>query len=132
MNAIITLVLTAIVFIAMDLTWLGIIAKSFYWSRLGSLLTDDIVWSAIAIFYVVYILGIFYFAINPAIDAASWKIALINGLLLGILCYATYDLVNMGTLKNWSWEIVIVDIIWGGVITAVSSTVGFLIAMRLA
>ncbi len=132
MNAIITLILTAIVFIAMDLTWLGVIAKSFYWSRLGNLLTDDIVWSAIVVFYVIYILGIFHFAINPALASGSWKSALMNGFLLGILCYATYDLVNMGTLKNWAWSIVIVDILWGGVITAVSSTVGFLIASRLS
>ena len=132
MTTYISIILTALLFIAMDLTWLGVIAKSFYWSRLGHLLTDNIVWSAVIIFYVIYIAGIFHFSVNPALALGSWQSALMNGFLLGILCYATYDLVNMGTLKNWSWAIVVVDIIWGGVITATCSAAGYFIASKLA
>jgi len=132
MTTIISFILTAIIFVAVDMVWLAVIAKSFYWSRLGHLLTKDVVWIAVLIFYVVYVLGVFYFVINPAIATNSWLAAMQNGFLLGILCYATYDLTNMGTLKDWSWAVAVVDIIWGGILTAVTSVAGFMIASRLA
>lgn len=131
MASVISVILTAITFVAIDMVWLAVIAKSFYRSRLGHLLTKDIVWSAVLIFYVVYVLGVFYFVINPALASNSWKAAMQNGFLLGILCYTTYDLTNMGTLKDWSWAVAIVDIIWGGILTAATSVAGFMIASRL-
>jgi uncharacterized membrane protein len=126
MTTIITYAIATIAFFAIDMVWLGLIAKNFYRSKLSHVLSPDVVWPAAIIFYLIYIAGIVYFAINPALKDASWQDALLKGALLGGLCYATYDLTNMATIAKWPIEIVVVDIIWGVVLTG--SLITFLVA----
>ncbi len=128
MSTLITYAIATVAFFAIDMVWLGLIAKNFYRTKLSHVLSPDVVWPAAIVFYLTYIAGIVYFAINPALKDASWQDALLKGALLGGLCYATYDLTNMATIAKWPIEIVIVDIIWGVVLTGSVSLITFLIA----
>src|SRR5690606_39274446 len=111
-----------------DMVWLGVIAKNFYQDKLGHLLAPSPNWTAAILFYLVYIAGIIYFAILPSLDEGSLLKAAVSGALLGGLAYATYDMTNLATLKDWPIKIVIVDIIWGMVLTGSVATIGYLFA----
>lgn len=108
--------LTMAVFFAMDMLWLGFVARNFYRKYLAAFLSPDVNWPAAVIFYLLYIGGILYFAVLPAQGNPKW--AAQQGAVLGFLCYATYDLTNLATLNRWPLTVVIVDIIWGTVLTA--------------
>ncbi len=122
---IISYLLTFIVFLMVDMLWLGIIAKNLYQKYLGSFLTDSINWTAAFIFYLIYVVGISIFAIYPAVNKESAFHAILMGALFGIFTYATYDLTNLSTLKGWPIPIVIIDILWGAVLSATVSFAGF-------
>ncbi|KAA3632583.1 MAG: DUF2177 family protein [Bacteroidetes bacterium] len=119
--------LTAIVFFAVDILWLGFLAKDLYNKYLGDLMADKVNWTAAIIFYLIFIIGISVFAIYPAVDKNSVGQAILLGALFGFFTYATYDLTNLATLKGWPLNIVLIDITWGVVLTAIVSTAGFYI-----
>lgn len=119
--------LTAIIFFAVDILWLGFLAKDLYQKYLGDLMADKVNWTAAIIFYLVFIIGISVFAIYPAVDKNSVRQAILLGALFGFFTYATYDLTNLATLKGWPLNIVLIDITWGIVLTTIVSTAGFYI-----
>lgn len=119
--------LTFLVFLAIDMLWLGFIARDLYRRELGAFLSDTVNWTAAIVFYLIFIAGIFYFVLIPAVEKDSLQLALLSGALLGGLTYATYDLTNMATLKDWPLKIVIIDIAWGMVLTLLVSGAGFFI-----
>lgn len=123
----ISYLLTTVVFFAIDMAWLGFIAKNLYRKYLGSFLNDTVNWTAAIIFYLLFIAGIFYFAILPAAEKNSVAKAILSGALFGFIAYATYDLTNLATLKNWPLPIVFIDIAWGAVLTGLVSTAGYFI-----
>ena len=123
--------LTTIVFFAIDIVWLGVIAKNMYQKYLGSFLTDQVNWVAAVIFYLLFIVGILVFAVYPGIQKGSVLTALLLGAFFGMCAYATYDLTNLATLKNWPIQIVFIDILWGAVLTGVVSVCGFYIVRFL-
>ena len=129
---IISYLLTTVVCFAVDMAWLGLIAKGLYKKYLGSCLSDKVNWPAAIIFYLLFIIGIFYFAILPAVEKNSLAKAIISGALFGFFTYATYDLTNLATLKDWPLPIVFIDIIWGAVLTGIVSTAGFYIVKWVA
>jgi uncharacterized membrane protein len=100
------------IFFIIDIIWLGFVASNFYRERIGHLM--EINWTAALVFYFVFLVGLTYFAIYPALqDGGGWQKALLLGALFGFFTYATYDLTNLATLKNWPLSLVVVDIIWG-------------------
>lgn len=119
--------LTTIVFLIIDLVWLGLIAKNLYQKYLGSFLSDTVNWPVAIIFYLIYVVGISIFAIYPSVDKNSALRAVLLGALFGFFAYATYDLTNLATLKDWPLPIVIIDIVWGAILTAMVSLSGFYI-----
>jgi uncharacterized membrane protein len=125
-------ILTAVVFFSIDMLWLGFLAKDLYNKYLSNFMSDKINWTAAIIFYFIFILGIFYFCVFPAIEKNSLTKAIQNGLLFGLITYATYDLTNLATLKNWPLPIVFIDILWGMALTMLVSISGFLITKWLA
>jgi len=129
---IISYLLTTLVFFAVDMTWLGFIAKGLYKKYLGGFLSDTVNWPAAIIFYLLFIIGIFYFAILPAVEKNTVAKAILSGALFGFFTYATYDLTNLATLKDWPLPIVFIDIIWGSVLTGIVSTAGFYIVKWVA
>lgn len=116
-----------IAFLAIDAIWLGIIARPFYAKHLSHVMTDQVQWWAAGLFYLLYIFGIVYFVLQQG-DLSSATQVFMRGALLGVLMYATYDLTNQATIKDWSVIVTVVDIIWGGVLTGTVA----LIASRFA
>lgn len=125
-----TYLLTALVFFAIDLLWLGIIAKNLYQKYLGHLL-GEVNWTAAIIFYLIFISGILIFAVLPALEKDSMMYAVTYGALFGFFTYATYDLTNLATLKDWPLQVVFIDIAWGIVLTATVAVSGFFIGRWL-
>ena len=124
-STIISYLLTLIVFLIVDMFWLGIIAKNLYQKYLGGFLTDRVNLTAALIFYLIYVVGISIFAIYPAVSKGSVLNAILMGALFCIFTYATYDLTNLATLKGWPLYIVFIDIFGGAFLSALVSFSGF-------
>ena len=115
---------TAFVMIALDMLWLGVIAKSMYQTAIGHLMAEKPNIPAALVFYTLYALGLQVFAVTPQSVDAAWARSVVMGALFGFFAYATYDLSNFATLRNWPIRLTIVDIIWGTVLSAVSVAAG--------
>lgn len=122
--------ITLIVFFVIDLTWLGVIAKNLYSQQLGFIMKENVNWVAAVIFYLIFIVGIVFFVVNPAIINDNWRYALSVGMLFGFITYATYDLTNLATLKDWPLKITIIDLIWGTSLGGLTSLISFFINKR--
>lgn len=120
-------IVTMIVFFAIDIAWLGFIAKKLYRESLGYIMADSTNWPAAIIFYSMYIGGILFFVLNPALEKGSMNYAILVGALFGFITYATYDMTNLATLKDWPLKITIIDIIWGTSLNALTAGVSFYI-----
>lgn len=119
------------VFFAMDMVWLGLVAKNFYQNQIGFLLKNEINWTAAIGFYLLFVVGLVLFVITQAIEKNSWMHALLFGALFGLITYATYDLSNLATLKDWPLLVTIVDLAWGATLAACVSTATYFIARRI-
>lgn len=118
---------TSAVFFIIDMIWLGLIAKNFYAKSLEGFLSEQVNWTAAIIFYFIFIAGISFFAIYPAVEKNAFHLAVIYGLLFGFFTYSTYDLTNYATLNNWPLKVVLVDIAWGSLLSGMVSACGFFI-----
>jgi len=120
--------ITLAVFFAIDMLWLGIVAKGFYRRQLGFLMSPKVNWASAVLFYLLFIIGLLVFAVRPAIAAGAPIQALWLGGLLGLICYATYDLTNLATIKDWPVIVTVIDLVWGtvlgGVVSFLSSVIG--------
>ncbi len=123
--------LTTVVFFAIDMVWLGVVANRFYQAQIGPLLKSPPDWIVAAGFYLFYIVGIIIFATLPAAGKGMLTEAIWRGALFGALAYATYDLTNLATLKDWPWQVAVVDIVWGAVLTGSVSAASYAIARWL-
>ena len=119
------------VFLVIDAIWLGIISKNFYKNQIGFLMKTEINWLSAVIFYLIFIAGLVFFVILPAMEKNSWSHALLAGILFGLVTYATYDLTNMATIKDWPLLVTIIDLFWGMFIAGSVSIITFLIANKL-
>jgi uncharacterized membrane protein len=119
------------VFFVIDMLWLVLVAKKFYQDQIGFLMKPDINWFAAIIFYFLFIAGLIVFVITPAVEKHSWVHALLYGALFGLITYATYDLTNLATLKDWPLLVTVVDLIWGSVLASSISLVTYFIANKI-
>jgi uncharacterized membrane protein len=126
-GVIVSYILTALVFFAIDLAWLGLVARNMYNRYIGHLMSSQVNWVAAVVFYLAFIVGILVFAVYPSVDKDSLLRAILLGALFGFFTYSTYDLTNLATLKDWPLSITIIDIAWGMVLTGAVSAVGFFI-----
>jgi uncharacterized membrane protein len=126
-TVLISYVLTFIVFLGVDMLWLGLIARNLYRKYLGGFLSDEVNWTAAFIFYLLFVVGISIFAIYPSVNKDSVSSAILLGALFGFFTYATYDMTNLATLKGWPLPIVFIDIAWGALLSAIVSLSGFYI-----
>lgn len=122
---------TAVVFLALDAIWLGTMADRLYRPAMGSIMLERFALAPAAAFYLIYIAGVVVFAVAPALQSGRWTTALGYGAMLGLLAYATYDLTNQATLKDWSWTVTIADLCWGTFVTAVSAAAAARITMAI-
>lgn len=119
--------LTVIVFFLVDIVWLGFISKNLYKNYLGHLMAPNVNWVAALIFYALFIVGLVFFVINPALEKDSIIYAIMAGGFFGLITYSTYDLTNLATIKDWPLNITIIDIIWGTFLNAMTSGITFLV-----
>lgn len=115
-----------------DAIWLGTMASKLYRPALGDLLLEQVRYWPAALFYFGFPLGVVHFALMPALRDGSAGAALLNGALIGLLAYATYDLTNYATLRPWTLTITLVDLVYGTVVVGLCTWVAFVIVRRLA
>jgi uncharacterized membrane protein len=129
MPAIVRLYLPALlVFLALDAVWLGLLARGFYRAQLGPLMRPDVNWGAALLFYLLFIVGLLVFAVGPALERQSLARAAALGALFGLICYATYDLTNLATLRGFPAIVAAVDLVWGAVIAGATASAAYLLA----
>lgn len=112
--------LTLVVFLGIDALWLGLVAPKFYRSQIGHLMADKANLPAALIFYLLFIGVLVYFVVAPGLNMPMREVIL-RGALFGLVTYATYDLTNFATLRDWSLLVTVVDLVWGTLLTAVTS-----------
>lgn len=117
--------LTAAVFFAIDLVWLGVVAPGFYQRHLGHLLRPDVVWGAALLFYLIYLAGVLVFAVLPGLEAGSLARTVALGAFFGLVAYATFDLTCMALMRDFPVVVVVVDLAWGTVLTGTVAAASF-------
>ena len=123
-------VVTLVVFLGMDFSFVLGLASPIYKQEIGPLLLASFNVVPSVLFYLVYIAGVVLFVVAPALKERSWRRAGLLGVAFGLVAYSTYDLTNLGTMKGFTLKITLIDLTWGMVVTSVASTVGYLVARR--
>ncbi|SMH47267.1 DUF2177 family protein [Mesorhizobium australicum] len=129
-SAIIAYVAAGAAFLVIDAVWLTIMADTLYRPLLGDKLEPRFVLAPAVAFYLIYVAGIVFFAVMPALTEGGLAKAVVNGAVLGFVAYATYDLTNHATLRDWPLTITLADMMWGTFVTAIGASAGFLAASR--
>jgi len=119
------------VFFVIDMIWLGVIARGFYRKALEPLLTPNINWTAAILFYFLFLIGILVFALLPGMAKQSLVYTISRAALFGFIAYATYDLTNLATLRDWPLMLSIIDMIWGSFLSASTAALTYLITRWL-
>ena len=110
-----------VVFFALDLTWLGVVAKRFYAEQMGHLTRPDVQWGPAILFYLIYVAAIVVLCVKPGLERDSVGRAAALGALFGLAAYAAFDLTSLALLKDFPLKGAVVDLIWGTVLTATVS-----------
>ena len=121
-----------VTFLGIDMLWLRIMAPRFYRPTLGDIAISGVNLPPALLFYAIYPIGLLIFAITPALKSGSLATALVHGALFGLFTYATYDLTNHATLRNWTLALTTVDVAWGTLLAALASAAGFLVVSKFA
>ncbi|MGV1792309.1 DUF2177 family protein [Rhizobium lusitanum] len=128
---IVAYVATLIVFVAIDFIWLSSMADRLYRPVLGDMLAPGFRMAPALVFYLVYACGLTILAVRPGLTSGSLAVASLYGAVLGFTAYATYDLTNQATLRNWSTALTIADLIWGTLLSSIAAGSGQWITERL-
>ena len=118
------------VFFAIDIVWLGLVVKNFYSKQIGFLMRENVLWLPALVFYLLFVVGLVFFVISPALQKRDLTLLLTNGALFGLITYATYDLTNLATLKDWPITLTLVDLVWGMTLSSVVSLVTYFIYLK--
>ena len=119
-------VIAFVVFLVIDAIWLGLVATKFYQKMIGHLMASKPNYVAAIIFYLLFVIGLVYFIYNGVVDKNLSK-TLLTGAIFGLMTYATYDLTNLATLKNWPLNVTLIDLAWGTFLSSAISTVTYVI-----
>ena len=119
-----------IAFVAIDAVWLGLIARRFYVDQIGHLMAERPALAVASVFYLIYLLGIVVFAVTPGLETGSPNVAAFYGAFFGLCAYATYEVTNYVTLRNWPLQMVVIDTLWGAVLSAATAYIATLVALR--
>ena len=131
MHIIIKFLISFIVFLGIDLLWLGVIARKLYVHYMGHLLRTPPNWPVAFLFYGLFVVGLMIFAIQPALDQKNTAHAFKMGALYGFFTYMTYDLTNWAVLKDWPAGIVGIDILWGTVLSTLVAGISTMIILKV-
>ena len=123
--------ITLFVLLVLDAIWLGLIAQPFYQEQIGFLLANKANWAAAGVFYLLYVAGLVFFVVEPALQAGTTPgRAALRGAFFGLVAYATYDLTNLATVDRWPLLLTAVDMAWGAALGALTTLVGVWAARR--
>jgi len=131
MKILIELLSAGVIMGILDFIWLGFVAKKLYYDEMGKLLRKKPNMAAALAFYVIYVVGVVVFVVNPAVQMDSLLYATVLGALFGLVAYSTYDLTNLATMKDFPLKITVIDLIWGIIITAVTASGAFWVSRVL-
>ena len=121
----ITYATTLFVLVLVDAVWLTLVMRGLFVTHLGPLLAEPVRYVPAVVFYLIFTAGLLVLAVEPAVRAGSLRSAIVLGMVLGLTAYATYDLTNRATLQAWPMVIVIVDIAWGTILSAIAAAAGY-------
>ena len=124
-------IIALLTFLGIDTVWLTLVAKNFYAKQIGYLMAKNPNLIAALIFYLIFIVGLVFFVIIPSLEDKNWTKVLISGAFFGLVTYATYDLTNLATIKDWPITLTIVDLIWGTILSALVSIITYLVVIKL-
>ena len=113
-----------VTFLVIDLTWLGLVARGIYQKHLGYLMSPQVNWPAAIVFYLIFVFGLFFFAVLPGVESRALVRTVLTGCLFGGICYATYDLTNLATVRDWPLPITLIDMTWGVVLSGCVTLAG--------
>jgi uncharacterized membrane protein len=130
-RTVVVYVIATAIFLACDLVWLGLVARGFYQRHLGYLMRQPVNWVAALVFYLLFVVGLLIFAIKPALEVQQPLRALLYGALFGFFTYATYDLTNLATVRDWPLVVSVADLSWGVVLCTVVAGATYGVAVRL-
>ena len=130
-DSLIAFAATAVTLLALDILWLTQVMGPMFQRALGPMLAENVNYTAAAAFYLIYAVGILFFAVRPALDSGDVRLALLQGAALGFLAYATYDLTNLATLKMWPLRLALLDMAWGAAVTGLAAAAGAYAALWL-
>lgn len=119
--------ITFAIFLVIELIWLTLIAKDFYQKEIGYIMSPKPNLIATSLFAILFVLGMVFFVINPAIEKNSWIYAALVGIFYGLITYSTYTLTNLATLKGWPLKVSIIDLIWGSLLGGIVSTISYML-----
>jgi len=119
------------IFLVIDFIWLTVIAKSLYAQHLGYLMAPKANLVAALIFYLLFVLGLQFFVLNPALLNGNWVSVLLSGMFFGLVTYATYDLTNLATVRDWPILITFIDLVWGSFVSGITALLSFLIIRQI-
>ena len=123
--------ITAIVFLAADVVGLRVLVKPVFDRHVGHLFAQPFRMGPAAVFYLGYVLGLLWLVSLPALQSADPLAALFGGMILGLMAYGTYEFTNYATLRDWMLEQVIVDTLWGSVLTGFTAWAGVMITLAV-
>jgi len=132
MQTVVAFLVTAVVFLGLDAIWLKTVIGPFFRERIGHIMREDPQLGVAAGFYTLFAVGIVYFAVQPGLNNGSLWLAVFNGAFLGLLGYGTYEATSMSIMKDWRWDMLILDIAWGTAVCAVSAAAGYLAATAVS
>lgn len=132
MQTLVATLTTAIVFLGLDAIWLKTVIGPFFRERIGHLMREDPLLGIAGGFYAFFAVGIVYFAVVPALNSGNLWLAVFNGAFLGLLGYGTYEATSMSIMKDWQWDMLLLDIAWGTGVCAVSAAAGYLVATAVS
>lgn len=115
---------TMVVMLAIDMVWLGVIAKSLYRESIGHLMAENANLTAAAVFYLIYVFGLVFFGVAPHAAERGVANTARSAAVFGFIAYATYDLTNLATLRDWPVKLVIIDLAWGAMLSAIAAAAG--------
>jgi uncharacterized membrane protein len=118
--------------VALDMAWLGRTFSTIYLPALGDVMSPNAKVPVAVLFYLIYPIGLVFFAVAPALRAGAWSTALVNGALFGFFVYMTYDLTNLATLREWSLMVSLIDVGWGTILNGTAATVSYLLTRLIA
>lgn len=130
MDSIKLYLLTFFVFFLVDIVWLGVVSKNIYSKYLGHLMSPNVNWVAAIVFYLLFIGGLVFFVIQPALLKESLQYAILAGGFFGLIAYGTYDLTNLATLKDWPVMITVIDLAWGTFLNAATAGITYIVAQK--